>query len=270
MVTLNTQLDQLGKHLGEVVEEEVLVVRIPLHPGLERRVRDECDIRGQHHELLLALLEIRVLVHKLAHPTLQRFGRPLELEQQLEELVREPRRVVHPRTVEPAAVNVRPAQVVPARQRDDLLVGEAHAVEDEAQVFGALRAIGQTAARGHLGVIDEIGPAGLPGDFGAAHLLDRGHASEGPQVRVCDPVVAFFDGFEEGAAVLQTGVGGVATLGFVAHTGAVGAASVGVDIIGAGGVPIRVASQHGIHATKKKERTHQANRTKTGPALPSS
>ena len=47
-----------------------------------------------------------------------------------------------------------------------------------------------------------------------------------------------FEGFEEEAGVLKTGVRGVAAFGFVAHSRAVGAAGVGGEVVGSGGVPV--------------------------------
>lgn len=58
----------------------------------------------------------------------------------------------------------------------------------------------------------------------------------------------FFDGFEKGPAMLETGIGWVAAFGFVAHAGAVGAACVGCEVVGAGRMPIAIAVLVAIEA----------------------
>ncbi len=52
-----------------------------------------------------------------------------------------------------------------------------------------------------------------------------------------------FYGLEEDAGMLETGVGGVAAFGFVAHASAIGATGVGFGVVGARGVPVKC---HGI------------------------
>ena len=79
-----------------------------------------------------------------------------------------------------------PAEGVGTGQSDDLLVVEAHAVEDVAEVVLALGGVGQAAvgsARGHVPIL----AAGAVRDDGAQHLLHGAHAAEDPQVRVGDP-----------------------------------------------------------------------------------
>lgn len=56
-----------------------------------------------------------------------------------------------------------------------------------------------------------------------------------------------FYGLEEDAGMLETGVGGVAAFGFVAHASAIGATGVGFGVVGARGVPVKC---HGICVSK--------------------
>jgi len=60
-----------------------------------------------------------------------------------------------------------PAHGVRAAERDNLLVVEAHAVEDVPQVQGALRAVGQAAVRGALVAIVVVHATGAPRDVRA-------------------------------------------------------------------------------------------------------
>ena len=74
--------------------------------------------------------------------------RPLLREQELEVIVGEGGRREGPRTLVARAVGVAAAEAVGAAQRHDLAVGEAHAVEDGAEVVSTTRGVGQAAVRG--------------------------------------------------------------------------------------------------------------------------
>src|SRR5256885_5872690 len=127
------------------------------------------------------------------------------------------------------------SEIMRARQRNNLLVVEAHPIEDESDVICSLCAIGQPAPRWQLAVVDKICPAAFPFHLRPAHLFDRDHSSKCPEVRVCYPRELCLYGFEEGSGVLQAGIGRVATLCLVTHAGTVGAASVGQGTVRAGG-----------------------------------
>jgi hypothetical protein len=86
-----------------------------------------------------------------------------------------------------------------AAQRDDVLVVEAHPVEDLAQVLRALRRVGQPpvrrAARGL-----RVGSVGAPervGHLRPAHELDRLAAGQRPQVGVRHRRVLLLDALEQ-------------------------------------------------------------------------
>lgn len=80
------------------------------------------------------------------------------------------------------------AEGVGAGQGDDLLVVEAHTVEDGAEVVLAFGAVGEAAVGRAVGDVS-VGAAGAPGDDGALHFLDGADASEGPEVGVGYPGV---------------------------------------------------------------------------------
>lgn len=74
-------------------------------------------------------------------------------------------------------------QRVSPTERHNLLIVESHAVEDISEVLRCLRGVGQAVA-GRVGVLVEVGAAGVPRDGGATHLLDSDDAGEGPEVGV--------------------------------------------------------------------------------------
>ena len=88
-IPLDAQLHQLVEGLGEMVEEELLVLSVLVHPHRELGVREQGHVRRQHHERLLALLLRHVLVHviELLRPVRERARLPLELLEQPEILV---------------------------------------------------------------------------------------------------------------------------------------------------------------------------------------
>lgn len=55
--------------------------------------------------------------------------------------------VVDPWTLEAGSVGMASSKIVRAGERDDVLVVEAHAVEDEPEVLGGLGAVGQATSR---------------------------------------------------------------------------------------------------------------------------
>jgi hypothetical protein len=89
---------------------------------------------------------------------------------------------------------VTPAQVVGSTQRHNLLVIEAHPVENVSEMVSRLGSIGQTTTRWVEGLVGKVGSAGLPGYVGAAHGLDGYAACQGPEVCVGDPGVLLLDG----------------------------------------------------------------------------
>ena len=173
------ELKQLDDHVAEFLEEDPVVLGVPLHMLLEVRVLDERHVGRQHHERFAP----RILVLLRSVPLLPA---PLLRQQKAEVIVRHHRRGKRPGPVEAGAVGVAAAEGVRAGQGDDFPVVETHAVEDGAQVgliFGAVREAAVGRAHGYVAV----GAAGAPRDDGTLHFLDGADAREGPEVGVGYP-----------------------------------------------------------------------------------
>lgn len=78
------------------------------------------------------------------------------------------------------------AKGVGTRESDNLLVVETHAVEDVAEVVGALGGIGETAVGSASGEVT-VRTAGTVGDIRTLHLLDGTDTGEDPEIGVGDP-----------------------------------------------------------------------------------
>lgn len=128
------------------------------------------------------------------------------------------------------------AKSVGAGKGDDLLVIEAHAVEDVTEVVVGLRGVGKTAVGGLLG-LDTVDASGPPGDDGAASLLDSGDTAEGPEVTVRDPGELLLDALHVVAGNVEAVVGTVAALVGETHGSVVGAARAVLLVVGARRVP---------------------------------
>jgi len=94
LVAPDAELEQGGERLGEVVEEELLVLCVALDPRLEGRILAERLVCRQHHQ---GLAELLVVVLERAVPLA---GLPIEVDEHLEVVVREARRVHDPWPVE--------------------------------------------------------------------------------------------------------------------------------------------------------------------------
>lgn len=236
----HAKLEEGGDDAGEVGEELVLVLGVALDDGAEGLVLDERHVGRQHHEGLAAV----VLELHGAGPLAVA---PLLAQQQLVVVVGQGDGREGPGTLETAAVGVAAAESVGAGESDDVLVVEAHAVEDGAQVVVALGAIRQAAVRSAVADVAVLA-AGAPVDVGAAHLLDGAAGGESPQVGVGDPGEGLLHGLEEVASSDQTGVGAVVALRRETHGGTVGAAGAGLLVVGAGGVPAETEEDGAVGA----------------------
>jgi hypothetical protein len=224
----DAELEEAADDGGEVLEEEVLVRGVRLGVLLERLVLRQDVVRPvpvlvpgmrsvharghsrEHHER--ARLLVRVL--RGAAPLLPDPGL---VEQELVVVVRERRGRERPRAVEAGAVRVAAPERVRARERDDLLVVEAHAPEDLAQVVAAERRVGQAPVRRRV-LGEAVDPPRPPRDHGPAHLLHGGDAREGPQVAVRDPRELLLDLLHQRAGDVQAGVRAVEGLGGTSDT----------------------------------------------------
>mmetsp|Transcript_18296 Transcript_18296/g.47171 ORF Transcript_18296/g.47171 Transcript_18296/m.47171 type:complete len:201 (+) Transcript_18296:586-1188(+) len=140
---------------------------------------------------------------------------------------------------------------------DDLLVVEAHAVEDVTNVLrgGGLATVasvrtGQPAVgcetlvlarRRRLGRVRA--PRAEP-NVGSAARLDSDDTGVDVQVSVCHVRVHALDGLEQRARVVEARVAAVIRLGLESHRRAVRAASAGLHVVRSGAVP-REAHHHG-------------------------
>ena len=225
----NPEFQQLHKCIREVLEEDIIVLGIPLDVLLELLVLDQGQVRGHHHQSAGGLIrELLRTVPLLLIPAL--------LEQQPVELIGEDGRAEIPRPVESRPVSVRAAQRMGAHQSHNLLVVEAHAVEDVADVLVVLGAVGETAVRcagGHILVLT----TGAPGDGWAAEFLDRTGTSQGPEVGVGDPGKFGLDGLQPVSGDLETGVGAVVRFGGESHRGTIASSCAGFLVIGTASVP---------------------------------
>lgn len=134
----DSELKQLGKGIGSIFEEGFFILGVLLSILSEGLVLRKSHIRCQHHERLGGL----VFVLNGAVPLLEL---PLFVEQETEVLVVERGGRMLPRTFKAASILVAPTDGVEARQGDNLLVVEAHAVEDVSKVVGAFVSVWQSS-----------------------------------------------------------------------------------------------------------------------------
>lgn len=91
-----------------------------------------------------------------------------------------------PGAVEARSVGVAAAESVSTREGNDVLIVEAHAVEDVSEVAVGLGGIGETTIRSAGGDV-AVSAARSVGDSGTLHLLDGADTAENPEIRVGDP-----------------------------------------------------------------------------------
>lgn len=196
---------------------------------LELLVLGECHIRRQHHQRLG--LGIRKLSRSVPLSP-----RPLFVKQQSVVVVGERSRGEGPRSVESGSVGVASAEGVCATEGDDLLVVEAHSVEDVPQVVLALGTVGQSSIRSAV-VVVSVHSARSPRNLGSLGLLDGTDTGKRPQVTVRDPGELLLDRLEEFSGDLETVVGAVLGFGLESHSGVVGTTGAVLLVVGSGRVP---------------------------------
>lgn len=175
----NTKFKELADDSRKVVEEVVVVLGVLLDVGAEALVLDQSHVGGQHHERLGGdVLELLGAVPLAV--------RPLLLEKKLVIVVGKGGGGEGPGTLETGAVGVAAAKSVGTGESDNLLVVEAHAVEDGAQVLLLLGAVGKTTVGSAVRDVTVVA-ARSPGNLGALHLLDGGDTCQGPEIGVGDP-----------------------------------------------------------------------------------
>mmetsp|Transcript_4883 Transcript_4883/g.6962 ORF Transcript_4883/g.6962 Transcript_4883/m.6962 type:complete len:202 (+) Transcript_4883:276-881(+) len=135
---LAAQLGENGPCCSKLREKLFLVFVVLGHNWAEHAVVLEAEVRWEHHEAASA-----VLVLQRASPGFALVGplhEPILLFELHEELVGESGGRVGPWAPVAAAVGVASPEGVAAGEGDDLAVGEAHAVEDVAEVLGGVDA----------------------------------------------------------------------------------------------------------------------------------
>lgn len=196
---------------------------------LELLVLGERHIRRQHHQRLgLGIRELGGAVPLSP--------RPLLVKQQSVVVVGERGRGEGPRSVESGSVGVASAESVGTAEGDNLLVVEAHSVEDVPQVVLALGTVGQSTVRSTV-VVVAVHSACSPGDLGTLGLLNGTDTGERPQVTVRDPGELLLDGLEQVSGNLETVVGAVLGFGLESHSGVVGTARAVFLVVGSRRVP---------------------------------
>mmetsp|Transcript_18555 Transcript_18555/g.48157 ORF Transcript_18555/g.48157 Transcript_18555/m.48157 type:complete len:279 (-) Transcript_18555:78-914(-) len=134
------------------------------------------------------------------------------------------------------------AQSMRATERDDLLVVEAHAVEDVPEVSGVLlvgAVVGtrQPAVWRHVAWAHGVHAAGAPGHLGAAEGPDGHDATEGVEVCVADARVGLLQGLQPGDGLVEARIPSVGELLPEADRALAGAPGLRHLLVGAGGVP---------------------------------
>lgn len=152
--------------VGSIIR--VLVVLSSYYWGVSHRL----PVRGGKDTYLLGtvpLLPVPLLVHE-----------------ELEELVGQDSGRECPWALEATSVTVASSEGVSTAQGNDLLVVEAHTVEDVAQVLVSLGCIWETSIRCASRHI-LVSSTRSVWDDGAVHLLDGADTTENPKVGVGDP-----------------------------------------------------------------------------------
>lgn len=174
----NAELEQLDDDLAEVVEEKVIVLGVLLDPLLHGLVLGESVVRRKHHESLGSILELPGTIPLTVCPLLA--------EEQGVVVVGQHGGREGPGAIEPTSVGVAAAKGMGTGEGDDLLVVEAHPVEDISQMISTLGPVGKTPVRSAECDIPVL-PARAVGDSGTQHLLYRSDAAQNPKVGVGDP-----------------------------------------------------------------------------------
>lgn len=162
----------------------------------ERGVLDEGKIRRQHHEFLGGVLELA--------GTIPLALRPLLVQEEAKVVVGEHGRCIGPWAFKSGTVSVATTKSVSARKCDNLLISEAHAVEDGAKVVRSLCSIGQTTIRGGLVVaLGIVVTTGTPRGPRTTHGFNGYSTSQSVQISIRNAWVLLLDGLQQTASNVQ-------------------------------------------------------------------
>lgn len=173
-----TKLEQLDNYIPEVVEESVVILGVLIDKSLELLVLDESHVCGQHHDRFVF---IDVLLG-----TVPLLPVPLPVHKELVVIVGQDSWREGPGTIKARSVGVASAQSVGAGKGNNLLVVEAHAVENVPQVVLSLGGVRKAAIR-CTGSYISVRATWSVWDLGSQHLLNGANATKNPKVRVADP-----------------------------------------------------------------------------------
>mmetsp|Transcript_14617 Transcript_14617/g.47610 ORF Transcript_14617/g.47610 Transcript_14617/m.47610 type:complete len:258 (-) Transcript_14617:686-1459(-) len=200
---------------GEVPEEGAEVLGVDLGVFAELLVVAEEEVGGKHHELLRGIF---VLGRPVPVPEL-----PGDVQEEGVVGVRQEDRRRRPEAVVAGVERIAPAEGVSTGEGDDVLVGEAHAVEDVvAEVLRRLLrrtlvGVGEAAVGGD-GIDGLVDAAVRPRHRGPAGLLDGRHARQRVQVPVAQCVaVLLLDRVQPLHRLVEARIRGVALLLLEAH-----------------------------------------------------
>lgn len=164
----NTQFQKLVEYLGEVLKELLLTVSISVDVFAELLVVLHGNFSGKHHNLgVLLVNELR------GTASLDSLLDPLAVTKSLVVLVGEQSGGFLPGTLKTRAIRVATAERVSTSKGDNLLVVEAHAVEDVTNVTLTLSGIGKTTVRGTTLTVRSILATRSPWDSGTTLIMNE-------------------------------------------------------------------------------------------------
>mmetsp|Transcript_35978 Transcript_35978/g.61975 ORF Transcript_35978/g.61975 Transcript_35978/m.61975 type:complete len:245 (+) Transcript_35978:89-823(+) len=203
LVEGHTQLKQLGKSSGKVLEECLLVLGVQFNVLSELLVLQQGHVGRQHHQSAIFGLQLCRARPRLA--IVGFLGGPGLVQQCIEIFVTESGLGSGPGAPVTRSILVASAYRVSSQQCHDLPVVEAHAAKNVPHVgvggTGAAHVrIGQTTVRqscsaGSRG--SSILAARPPGDLGTTHLLDGHHSSQSPSISNTQAGMLLHDSIDE-------------------------------------------------------------------------
>lgn len=160
VIELDTELKELLGGLGEILKELVGVLGVDLDPLAELLVLGHSHVGGQHHQRLgLLILELLGAIPLALNP--------LAVQKLSVEVVGEDSGRGGPGAVETRAVLVAASESVGTEKGDNLLIVEAHLVENITRVLAVRTgSVGETTIWGRVGLL-AINASGSPVNDGS-------------------------------------------------------------------------------------------------------
>lgn len=178
MEVLDAKFLQLRESTSEVRLPALSIISVKLNPGDHFLISQQSDISRQHDDTRLAL----------SHEDFQTVGllslMPLHGRKVYKESVIEIESSGGPRSDETAPITVAHTDGMSSGESNDLLIGEAHPVEDASQMGAALGGIGQSTIGYRVPITARIRATRSPLDLGASHNLDCANSCKTPEISV--------------------------------------------------------------------------------------